>query len=157
MKAYKRVVLISRGDTCIGPMSAGLLRRAATDKSIEIVSRGARVLFAEPMNEKAEAVLIGNGIKGEKHAACALSEEDFNEDTILVAMSAEIYRLVADKWGAVDNMYLLEGLIGEQVELPIPYGQDLPVYGACFETLEKWMDRLAAAMEKWGVENDQEA
>ena len=46
-------------------MAAGILKEFTLNHPIEILARGMVVLFPEPINQKAEAVLISNGINPE--------------------------------------------------------------------------------------------
>ena len=147
MKDYGNILVVSKSDTCIGPMAAATLRRALIDENISVASRGVRVLFPEPINEKAEAVMISNGHKIEGYSAKALSEEDIDDDTMLVAMSEEEYRGISERFQQPEHLYLLAGLIGEDVVLPEPYGQDFAAYGSCYETVERWMTMLAEVLE----------
>ena len=147
MREYAKILVISKTDTCIGPMAAATLRRALTNEDVIVASRGARVLFPEPINEKAEAVMIGNGHKMEGYNAAALTEDDIDDDTMLIAMSEDEYRIIAERFHQPEHLYLLAGLIGEDVVLPEPYGQELVAYGQCYETIERWMHLLAEALE----------
>ena len=53
---------------------------------VEIGARGMIVLFPEPLNQKAEAVMISNGINLEGYMSAQLTEEDFTEDTLVLVM-----------------------------------------------------------------------
>ena len=62
MKKYSRIVFVSMHNTCRGPMAELLMKSITTHKEMEIVSRGLIVLFPEPFNPKAVAVLRQRGI-----------------------------------------------------------------------------------------------
>ena len=49
-------------NTCMGPMAELLMKHITVHKDIEIISRGLIVLFPEPVNPKAIAVMRQKGI-----------------------------------------------------------------------------------------------
>ncbi len=142
MKYYSRIIFVSNTDTSKGPMAAGVLKNCVLNKPIEIESRGLVALFPEPVNEKSEAVMISNGVRLEGYTSRQLSEDDFDESTLVIALEEEQYMSVKEKFGDMP-VYLLEGLIGERVELIDPYGKALSDYGQCFEQIQKYIERLA--------------
>ncbi len=147
MRYYSRIIFVSNTDTSKGPMAVGVLKNCVLNKPIEIESRGLVALFPEPVNEKSEAVMISNGVRLEGYTSRQLSEEDFNESTLVVALEEEQYMAVKEKFTDAP-VYLLEGLIGERVELIDPYGKALSDYGQCFEQIQKYIERLAVVINE---------
>ena len=72
-------------------MAAGIMGDFTLRHPLEILSRGLVVQFQEPMNQKAEAVLISNGINMENYVSQQLTEEDLTEDALVITME-EIHR-----------------------------------------------------------------
>ncbi|MCR5785488.1 MAG: phosphotyrosine protein phosphatase [Eubacterium sp.] len=142
MKYYSRIIFVSNTDTSKGPMAVGVLKNCVLNKPVEIESRGLVALFPEPVNEKSEAVMISNGVRLEGYTSRQLNEEDFDENTLVIAIEEEQYMSVKEKFGDV-QIYLLEGLIGERVEICDPYGKALSDYGQCFEEIQKYIEKLA--------------
>ena len=62
MSKYNRIVFVGQSGTSREPMAKGILEDFSLNHPVEIYARGLVVLFSEPMNQKAEAVLISNGI-----------------------------------------------------------------------------------------------
>ena len=62
MEKLERIVFVARSGSCREPMAMGILQDLSLKQDVEILARGLLVSFPEPMNGKAEAVLIGNGI-----------------------------------------------------------------------------------------------
>ena len=62
-------------------MAAGILKEFTLKYPVEVLARGLVVLFPEPMNQKAEAVLISNGIETEGFVSQQLQEEDITVDS----------------------------------------------------------------------------
>ena len=66
-------------------MAAGILKDMLPGKQIEILPRGLVVLFPEPLNQKAEAVMISNGLPTEGYMSQPLTAEDLEENTLILA------------------------------------------------------------------------
>ncbi len=147
MKYYSKIIFVSNTDTSKGPMAAGVLKNCILNKPIEIESKGLVALFPAPINEKAEAVMISNGVGMDGYSSQQLGEEDFEPSTLVVALEEEQYKSVKDKFGDV-SVYLLEGLIGERVNISDPYGKELSDYGQCFEEIQRYVERLAAVINE---------
>ena len=62
MKPYNRIVFVAESGKCRAPMAAGIFREYSLNHPVEVLVRGLVVLFPEPLNQKAEAVMISNGI-----------------------------------------------------------------------------------------------
>jgi len=86
MKQYNRILFVAENGTCRAPMAAGILGEYVLKHPVEIGARGMIVLFPEPLNQKAEAVMISNGINLEGYMSAQLTEEDFTEDTLVLVM-----------------------------------------------------------------------
>ena len=61
MKKYDRLIFVSNSDTCRGPMAEAILKSKFLLSELEVESRGLVVLFPEPVNQKAEAILASHG------------------------------------------------------------------------------------------------
>lgn len=150
MEPYKKVLFVSDTDTCMAPMAAAVLKNGPLGGELEVDSRGIVALFPEPMSEKAEAVLISNGIQQTDHKSTPLKEEDFTEDTLVLAITKKQYVDVVDKFGDHDNLYSLSSFLGADQEVPDPYGMSLKDYGACLELITVFIRQL----EKQLLEDD---
>ena len=62
MDKLERIIFVARSGSCREPMAMGILNDLSLKMDIEVLARGLVVSFPEPMNGKAEAVLISNGI-----------------------------------------------------------------------------------------------
>ena len=67
MKKYDRLIFVSSSDTAVGPMAEAILQSKFLLEELEITSKGVVVLFPEPINPKAEAVLVSNGLTMKNH------------------------------------------------------------------------------------------
>ena len=86
MNTCKKIIFADSAGNSRAPMAAELLKECTIKQSIDIQARGIVVLFPEPLNQKAEAVLISNGITLENYMSSQLEEEDFAQDTLVIVM-----------------------------------------------------------------------
>ena len=83
---YNKLIFVAQTGTCREAMAAGIMGDFTLRHPLEILSRGLVVQFQEPMNQKAEAVLISNGINMENYVSQQLTEEDLTEDALVITM-----------------------------------------------------------------------
>ena len=125
-------------------MAAGILKEYVLKHPVTIECRGLVVLFPEPLNQKAEAVMISNGINMEGFTSTQLAEEDFAEDTLILVMERVHLEKILEKYEKVipENLHVLTELVGDELEILDPYGGPLQSYGLCYETLRKSIQKL---------------
>ena len=152
---YNKIIFVAQTGTCREAMAAGILSDFTLKHPVEILSRGLVVQFQEPMNQKAEAVLISNGINMENYVSTQLTEEDLTTDALILAMEEnQRERIVEQFENAVpENVQVLTSYVGDELEIMDPYGGALPAYGLCYETLRKSIKKL---VKKLNEENDNE-
>ncbi|MCI7322668.1 MAG: phosphotyrosine protein phosphatase [Lachnospiraceae bacterium] len=141
--AYTKIVFVAQTGTCREAMAAGIMADFNLRKPVEILSRGLVVQFPEPMNQKAEAVLISNGINVEGFISRQLKEEDF-EGALVLAMEAVQRDRILEQFENADpeHVKVLTEYVGDELEILDPYGGALPAYGLCYETLRKSIKKL---------------
>lgn len=150
MKLYNKVIFVGESGTNRSAMAEAIFKEYHLTRPVEIERRGMVALFPEPINQKAEAVLISNGIEVENHMSTQLKDEDFSEDTLMIVME-EVHRerVLKDHENAnPENVQVLTGLVGDELEIINPYGGTLQVYGLCYETLNKSLKKLADKMNE---------
>ncbi len=135
----KRIIYVAGSGTSRAPMAAAITESMLEDTSVEVIARGMVVQFPEPLNQKAEAVLIGNGFQLDGYQAQQISEEDITEDTIIFTMEeGQRQRLMEDLTNATeDNVFVLSRYVGDELEILDPYGAPIQSYGLCFELIKK--------------------
>lgn len=148
MSTYKKIIFADSAGNSRAPMAAELLKECTMRQPLDIQARGIVVLFPEPLNQKAEAVLISNGIVLENYMSSQLEEEDFAQDTLIVVMSNSDRLKILDIFHNVipENVQVLTELVGEELEIMDPYGGTLQSYGICYETLNKSIKKLSALL-----------
>lgn len=125
-------------------MAEAILKEYTTRYPVDIESRGLVVLFPEPLNQKAEAVLISNGINLEEKMSCQLEEEDLRSEHLILVMEAAQKRKILEEYSgaAQTDVEVLTELVGDELEILNPYGGTLQSYGLCYETLNKTIQKL---------------
>ena len=144
MKNYNRIMFVCGSDTCRAPMAASILAECNLKKSFEILTRGLVVLFPEPLNQKAEAVMISNGTNLEGFMSTQLVEDDLTEDTLVLVMERSQMEKLFEKYENAnpENVNVLTEFVGEELEIIDPYGGTLQAYGLCYEMLRKTIIKL---------------
>lgn len=144
MENLERIIFVARSGSCREPMAMGILNDLSLKQEIEVLARGLVVSFPEPMNGKAEAVLISNGIILENFTSKELSQEDITENTLVLTMEKKHREKVLANFKNtnVENVYVLTDFVGDELEILDPYGGNLQSYGLCYETLRKSIKKL---------------
>jgi protein-tyrosine phosphatase len=125
-------------------MAAGILEEYSLKHPVTIQAKGLVVLFPEPLNQKAEAVMISNGINMNGFMSVQLEAEDFTEDTLILVMERAQLEKIPEMFPEADtsNVHVLTELVGDELEIIDPYGGPLQSYGLCYETLRKTIRKL---------------
>ncbi|SES02327.1 phosphotyrosine protein phosphatase [Lachnobacterium bovis] len=150
MKKYEKVIFVEKTGTCRAPMAEGILRDILVTDPIEVCSKGLVVLFPEPINQKAEAVLISNGINFEEnYVSSQLQEEDITENTIIFVMEETYRNKIIEQFDNAneENTFVLSEYVGDELEIINPYGAPLQTYGLCYEYLRNTMKKLVKILE----------
>ena len=155
---WDKVIFVCKSDTCRAPMAAALLRECSLKRELDIISRGLVVLFPEPLNQKASAVLISNGINMEGYMSEQLVAEDVDDHTLVLVMEEKHIPQVLAIIGEdkLPQVQVLTMLAGEELEIMDPYGAPLPSYGLCYESLSKTIKKLAVWLNEQEETTDNE-
>ena len=108
-------------------MAAGILEEQILNRPVEVLSRGLVVLFPEPLNQKAEAVMISNGLKSEGFMSEQITEEDITDNTLILTMSEESRQKIFELFPNVEkeDVAVLTEFVGDELEILNPYGGNL--------------------------------
>lgn len=144
MDKLERIIFVGRSGTCREPMAMGILKDILLKEEIEVFARGLVVSFPEPMNGKAEAVLISNGINLKNFTSKKLMNEEITERTLILTMERKQREKVLANFENthIENVYVLTDFVGEELEIFNPYGGSLQSYGLCYESLRKSIKKL---------------
>ena len=142
MEKIEKIIFAGKRAICREPMAAAILQWEHLNFPVEILARGIVVLFPEPLNQKAEAVMISNGITLENYMSSQLEPSDFGEHTLVLTFDQAAKEKVLEMEGA-QNVEVLTELTGDELEILDPYGAELVTYGICYETLSNTIHKLA--------------
>lgn len=136
MKHYNKLIFVDEDDNSRAPMAKIIMKSKFLLGPLDIESRGLVVLFPEPMNQKAEAVLISNGYSVTAHEAKQLQQEDLGEDVLVLTMEDAQKEKIWENYEHAQHVYTLTEYISLRGELSPLYGEPLKEYGKCYETME---------------------
>ena len=144
MQKLERIIFVAKSGNCREPMAMGILKDISLKYEVEILARGLVVSFPEPINGKAEAVLISNGISLENFTSKQLMNEEITPNTLVLAMEQQYRRKILENYSnsTIENVYVLTDFVGDQLEILDPYGGALQSYGLCYETLRQSLKKL---------------
>lgn len=148
MKKYDRLIFVSNSDTCRGPMAEAILKSKFLLSELEVESRGIVVLFPEPVNQKAEAILASHGLTMKDHTAKMLEQEDFDERTLILVMEDALKQRIFQEHENVQNTWQLSEYIKEETDVTEPVGGSLADYGACYELLDSMISSLVVVLNE---------
>ena len=146
MKIYRRIIFVAEAGTCRAPMAAALLKEYTLKHPVEVLARGLVVVCQVPLNQKAEAVMISNGVSTEGYVSTQLSDEDVDEVTMERSQCQKVLDICAN--AKEENVCVLTELVGEELEIMNPYGGTLQSYGLCFETLRQTIKKLVKLLNE---------
>ena len=148
LQKYRRILFISKSDNCRGPMAAELLRHEDLVQEYRIGSRGMVVLFPEPANQKAEAIMRSQHMTLANHEGTQLDETDLDEDTLILTFEeSQKWKIVSD-YENVKHVYTLGEYIDDERVVSSAHGQPLNVYGENFELLRELIHKLAEKLNE---------
>ena len=148
MKKYDRLIFVSNSDTCRGPMAEAILKSKFLLSELEVESRGLVVLFPEPVNQKAEAILASHGLTMKDHTAKMLEQEDFDERTLILVMEDALKQRIFQEHENVQNSWQLSEYGKEETDVTEPVGGSLADYGACYELLDCMISSLVVVLNE---------
>lgn len=150
MDKLERIIFVARSGCCREPMAMGILNDLILKADIEILARGLVVSFPEPMNGKAEAVLISNGIFLQDFSSKQLKNEEITEHTLVLTMEKKQKEKVLSHYenATPERVYVLTDFVGDELEILDPYGGSLQSYGLCYETLRKSIKKLVKILNE---------
>lgn len=140
---YRRIIFVSGTDSARGPMAAELLRNCDLVREYVIESQGMVVLFPEPVNQKAEAIMKSAKMTLGSRMSRQFDGENLTDDTLILTMGETQKEKIHSEYPSIKNVYTLSEFVGSDTEIPDPYGKPLAAYGECFESLSTVIAELA--------------
>lgn len=154
MNRFNKIIFVCSNGTRLSPMAMAIMKSKKLEFPLEIVTRGIVVLFPEPLNQKAEAIMIANNVNAEEFLSQQITEEDFTEDTLVLTMEEQQKQKIFDEYENQQNVYMLTEYVGESGDILNPYGGSLQDYGMCYEQLEYLIEKLVKKMNEQSEEDN---
>lgn len=153
MNRVTRIIFADSDGLSRAPMAAALFYMIYDKKDVEVFSRGINVAFEEPLNQKADAVMIGNGIETTGMKSRALKNYEITDRTIIFTMEARERADILSGFESArgENVRVLSDYVGDQLEIMDPYGGTVQSYGLCFELIKTTIKKLVAMLEDDGI------
>ena len=148
MEKIEKIIFAGKRAICREPMAAAILQREHLNFPVEILARGIVVLFPEPLNPKAEAVLTSNGYPQPSHIAMQLEQEDINNDVLILTMEDKQKSLIWETYENAPHVYTVKEYVGESGDILSLHGQPLTVYSQCYTELELLMRKLVTRLNE---------
>lgn len=147
---YDKIIFAAESGNCREIMAAAILKDLGLTWNIEILARGLVVLFPEPLNQKAEAVMISNGLSTEGCMSSQLTEDDLQGNVLVLAMESKHRDKILELFAHADSnkIHVLSEYVGDEIEVMDPYGGTLQMYGLCYETLLVTLKKLVNILDK---------
>ena len=136
LQDYRRIVFVSNSANCRAPIAAAILKKQPLFQEYEVCARGLVVLFPEPLNPRAEELLARHHIETEGYETVALSEEEFGEDTLVLAMQDSIKQKIQNDYPGKGQVYTLCEFVNGSKEIPSVYGQTQEQYEQMYELIQ---------------------
>ena len=148
MREYDKVIFVAQTGNCREAMAAAILKSMTLKKPVEVLARGLVVQFPEPLNQKAEAVMIANQTPLRGFVSVQLSEEEITPDTLILTMESVHKKRVKDRFPQLDDDHLevLTAFVGAELEILDPYGGQVANYGLCYECIRNCVKRLVQVL-----------
>lgn len=135
---YNKVIFVDSDGTCRSAMIRIIMKSKFLLYPVEFESRGMVVLFPEPLDAKAYAVLDAYGYALDDIPARQLMQEDIKDDVLILTMEDRQKLKIWETFENARHVYTLAEFIHYS-------GDILPLYGEPVESYEEWvvkMDRL---------------
>jgi protein-tyrosine-phosphatase len=89
------------------------------------------------------------------NSAKQLLNEDFGNDTLVLAMNSHMKQKIYDEYSEAINVYTLSEYAGEpEQDIKDPYGKGIEEYNACFEMICRLVGKVAEYLDGLSEEKE---
>ncbi|MCS7265815.1 MAG: low molecular weight protein arginine phosphatase [Armatimonadetes bacterium] len=140
-----KVLFVCTGNLCRSPMAEYLTRNLAEQKdvNVEVKSAGIWTVQGEPATEETIAVLEELGIDAKGHRSQSLDWDLIDwADIILTMEKWQKHRILAKAQDAEGKVFTLTEFVGEEGEIPDPYGTAREAYRKVRDQIQRLIEKL---------------
>lgn len=151
MSKYSKIIFLDEENTALGPLAQEMLKKKlnlANVIGVRVLSRGNVVLFAEPVNQKIGEIAKKYGLDLSFHVAKQMTNEDFEEGTLVLALDVGSKVKAYSKYENAANVYTLREYIGEQGDIKFQIGKQIEEYTDTCMLLERSIEILKEKMKE---------
>lgn len=146
---YKKIIFLDKNGTARAPMAKSIFNSFRAGFNGEVLARGLVVAFPEPMNPKAQAIIVSDGIDVSGYSSERINNNDITEDTIILTIDENI------RDGAInslenatpENTFEICKIAKEELQIMDPYGGTLQTYGLCYESMKNIIKKVIEVLE----------
>lgn len=137
-----KIIFLSEEDTCQGPLAENIMKATLPLQSdFNVMSRGRVVLFPEPYNQQVSQILARHGMNVseniEEAVTVPFSMDEVDENTLILTMTMQQKIKMMEEFSITENIFSLMEFVGEEGDVPDPYGGSEEDYEKCFVELER--------------------
>ena len=147
---FDKIIFVCTGNHSRSPMAETIYKSLAEDEGLPSISRGLVVLFSEPVNEKAEAVLENHGLTCAVEASKELVKEDITDNSLILTMTDKQKKQAQEKFELEENVFTIKEFNGEEGEVKDPYGGTLVDYEECYNELLRLIKKTIYKLDEMG-------
>ncbi len=142
------ILFVCTGNTCRSPMAASLFNKIAVERNlnVRIESAGIFASEGEPASTNAIIAMKKYGIDLLSHHAQGINSELIQKSDLILTMTAAHKMLLEPS--APGKVFTLCEYVGEDSDIPDPYGCDMDEYEACADRLYIVLEKCADKIEE---------
>ena len=150
---FDRIVFVCGDNTCLSMIAENVFIARYKGEALYVASRGIVVLFREPCNPKAEAVLAKHGIEMVRSTSLEIQNGDITDSTIVIALTEKDRARFSARFPYA-TAYTLAALAGEDRDVKDPYGGTEEDYETCYEDIDRMIGKAIPVIRQMLESND---
>ncbi len=131
-----KVIFVCSDNTCASNMAETIFKSVLDGRKLNISSRGMVVLFPEPVNPKAVAVLKARDLVMEQTESKELNFSDLEGHPLILTMTETQKNRLKESYPEAADVFTLREFVGSSGDINLPLGGSLADYGAFYEQMD---------------------